>query len=223
LLGSREFVRQAIAKKLPIAGALNNDMIGWTNDYRLDNTIRYSNAGIRDLQHAAAFLFSRMITYDARYFKATDAAAYYDAYGDIVGGFGSHPVVASPYYHQPTDLLESVNQQLLVEAAKANIASIMLLASSPSRVRHLKIGGMKGDAVEVSWTPGTEIGISDYTVAYGTGNNPMARIITVEEPRARLTGLKVKSGETLHVAVKARNTRGLAGWDWARATVTASR
>jgi Tol biopolymer transport system component len=220
LLGSREFVRQAIEKKLPIVGALNNDMIGWTNDYRLDNTIRYSNAGIRDLQHAASFLFSRMITYDARYFKATDAAAYYDAYGDIVGGFGSYPVVASPYYHQPTDLLETVNQQLLVEAAKANIASIMLLASSPSRIKDLKIGGVKGDTLEVSWTPSPEMGISDYTVAYGVGNSPISRIITVKEPRARLTGFKLKSGETLHVAVKAHNIRGLAGWDWARATIT---
>ena len=52
LLGSREFVRRAVADKLNIVGALNNDMVGWANDERLDNTIRYSNAGIRDMQHA---------------------------------------------------------------------------------------------------------------------------------------------------------------------------
>ena len=52
LLGSREFVRQAVANKLQVVGALNNDMVGWANDYRLDNTIRYSNPGIRDVQHA---------------------------------------------------------------------------------------------------------------------------------------------------------------------------
>ncbi len=79
LLGSREFVRQAVANKIKLVGALNNDMIGWTNDARLDNTIRYSNGGIRDLQHGAAFLFSKMVTYDARYFKSTDAAAYFEA------------------------------------------------------------------------------------------------------------------------------------------------
>src|SRR6185295_13965293 len=43
LLGSREFVRRAVEAKLKVVGALNNDMIGWSNDYRLDNTIRYSN------------------------------------------------------------------------------------------------------------------------------------------------------------------------------------
>ncbi|MEO8076733.1 MAG: M20/M25/M40 family metallo-hydrolase, partial [Acidobacteriota bacterium] len=88
LLGSREFVRRAVADKVRLAAALNNDMIGWANDERLDNTIRYSNAGIRDVQHAAAIQFSKLITYDAVYYKNTDAAAYYEAYGDIVGGIG---------------------------------------------------------------------------------------------------------------------------------------
>jgi hypothetical protein len=54
---------------------LNNDMIGFANDQRLDNTIRYSNAGIRDIQHAAAFLFTDLITYDTRYYRSTDAHA----------------------------------------------------------------------------------------------------------------------------------------------------
>ena len=95
LFGSREFVRRAVADKLRIVGALNNDMVGWANDERLDDTIRYSNAGIRDLQHAAAIQFSNLITYDAHYYKNTDAAAYYEAYGDIVGGIGSYPCSAA--------------------------------------------------------------------------------------------------------------------------------
>ena len=73
LLGSREFVRRAVADKLRVVGALNNDMIGWMNDSALDNTIRYSNPGIRDIQHAAAMLFTRLMTFDALYFKGTDA------------------------------------------------------------------------------------------------------------------------------------------------------
>ncbi|MEX0907525.1 MAG: M20/M25/M40 family metallo-hydrolase, partial [Gemmatimonadota bacterium] len=89
LLGSREYVRRAVAAGDGLVGALNNDMIGYANDQRLDNTIRYSNAGIRDVQHAAAFLFTDLITYDAKYYKSTDAHAYYEAYGDIVGGIGS--------------------------------------------------------------------------------------------------------------------------------------
>ena len=32
LLGSREFVRRAVADKLAVVGALNNDMVGWGND-----------------------------------------------------------------------------------------------------------------------------------------------------------------------------------------------
>ena len=144
LLGSREFVRRAVEGKVKIVGALNNDMIGWANDHRLDNTIRYSNPGIRDIQHGAAIEFSNMITYDALYYKSTDAAAYYEAYGDIVGGIGSYPVLGNPHYHQSHDLLEGINHQLVAEVAKTTAATLMLLASSPSRIAGPDGGGCAG-------------------------------------------------------------------------------
>jgi hypothetical protein len=53
-------------------------------------------SGIRDIQHAAAMLFTRLVTFDALYFKGTDAVSFYDAYGDVVGGIGSYPVSAVP-------------------------------------------------------------------------------------------------------------------------------
>ena len=62
--------------------------------------------------------FTNLITYDAHYYKNTDAAAYYEAYGDIVGGIGSYPVLGNPHYHQPHDLLEGINHQLVTEVAK---------------------------------------------------------------------------------------------------------
>jgi Zn-dependent M28 family amino/carboxypeptidase len=217
LLGSREFVRQAQQKKTRIAGALNNDMIGWANDHRLDNTIRYSNAGIRDLQHAAAFLFSRLITYDSRYFRSTDAAAYYEAYGDIVGGIGSYPVLGNPYYHQPADLLETVNHQLVAETAKATVASIMRLASGPSRVQGLTITRVNGGTAEATWTPSPESGVVRYIVVYGSAAAPQGRRTVVTAPNVRQPGLELREGDTLHVAVKAVSRTGLESWDWARA------
>jgi Tol biopolymer transport system component len=211
LLGSREFVRRAVEGKMQIVGALNNDMIGFANDQRLDNTIRYSNPGIRDIQHGAAMLFTRLITYDALYFKGTDAAAYYDAYGDIVGGIGSYPVLSSPHYHQPHDLLEFENHELITETSKTTTATLMLLASSPSRIRRLQ-AQRSGEAVTVSWTPSPEKGITSYIVAYGSASEPMSRRTTVKLPEAKLPSLAPGSV----ISVKAVNARGLEGWDWAR-------
>jgi len=216
LLGSREFIRVAKEKGWPIAADINNDMIGWTNDHRLDDTIRFANAGLRDIQHAAAFLFSRMVTYDTRYVKATDGASFYDAYGDIVSGLGSYPVLGNPYYHQPTDLLETINHQLLVEAAKYNIATMMMLASSPTPVKDVKITDLKSNRAEVTWTPSAEKGISSYIVEFGPENDPSAFSVTVNEPRASLTGFQLKKGEKLAAAVKAVNGRGISSWDWTR-------
>ena len=215
LLGSREFVRRAVADKLNIVGALNNDMVGWANDYRLDDTIRYSNAGIRDIQHAAAMQFSKLITYDALYYKSTDAAAYYEAYGDIVGGIGSYPVLGNPHYHEPHDLLEGINHQLVTEVAKTTTATLMLLASSPSRIKDLKIASLAGGTASVSWTPSPETGVTGYIVAFGPQNRPEAQQVRVTKPAATLNGV----APGMVIAVKAVNAHGLEGWDWARVAI----
>jgi hypothetical protein len=214
LLGSREFVRRAQERGMRIVAALNNDMIGWANDQRLDNTIRYSNAGIRDVQHAASFL-TRLVTYDALYFKATDAAAFYEAYGDIVGGIGSYPVLGNPHYHQPTDLLETVNHELVAETSKVTVASAMLLASSPSRVKDLKAAGPAGGPVSVTWAASPEKGVTGYIVAWGPPEAPLRNTMRVIKPAAAIAA----AAPGTVVSVKAVNARGLEGWDWARAAV----
>jgi Tol biopolymer transport system component len=214
LLGSREYVRRAVEAEVQLVGALNNDMVGWAENNRLDNTIRYSNAGIRDVQHAAAILFSDLITYDAKYYKSTDAHAYYEAYGDIVGGIGSYPILASPHYHQVHDVLETVNHQLVAEVTKTTVASIMLLASSPARLTDLVVQPRDG-SVDVRWTPAPESDVTHYVVAYAAPDDPHRTTITVNEPRTTMEGLEPGTV----VAVKAVNAKRLMGWDWAMAEV----
>jgi hypothetical protein len=212
LLGSREYVRRAVESGKKLVGALNNDMVGFAEDHRLDNTIRYSNAGIRDLQHGAAILFSEMVSHDAEYYKSTDAAAYYDAYGDIVGGIGSYPILASPHYHQSHDVLETINHKLVTEVAKMSTASVMMLASSPSRVTGLQVsdaGG--GQGIRVSWTPAVEADVTEYLVATGPEDDPL-RDVT----RTRETSLVISGEAPAVLSVKAVNERGMEGWDWAR-------
>lgn len=213
LLGSREFVRLAQANKLQIVGALNNDMIGWANDNRLDNTIRYSNDGIRDVQHAAAMQFTRLITYDARWHRGTDATAFFEAYGDIVGGIGSYPVLGNPHYHQPHDWLEGINHQLITETSKTTVATLMMLASSPARLKDLKVVSYNGKTAELTWAAAPEKSVKSYVVQAGNGPR-----VKVTAPRVSLPN--VAPGTV--VSVKAVNARGLESWDWARVTVTAN-
>ncbi len=215
LLGSREWVRQAVRDSLRVVGALNNDMVGFANDFRLDNTIRYSNPGIRDIQHAAAMQFSALITYDALYYKSTDAAAYYEAWGDIVGGIGSYPVLGNPHYHQPHDVLETINHQLVAEVSRTTVATLMLLASSPARVTGLRVAARAGDAVEVAWIPSPERGVTGYLVTWGPPEAPGRQQRRVAGPTARLEGV----APAMTVQVKALTGNGLDGWDWARVGV----
>jgi hypothetical protein len=214
LLGSREFVRRAVADGKRIVGALNNDMVGFANDERTDNTIRYSNDGLRDLQHAAAFLFTDLVTYDARYYKNTDAHAYYERYGDIVGGIGSDPILGNPHYHQSHELLETVSQHLIAEVSRTTVASIMAMASSPSRLGGLELAGA-ARGVTATWQPAAERGVTGYLVTWGPASDPDREQLTVAGPRAELPG----AGPGTVVAVKAIGEGGIEGWDWVRATM----
>src|SRR5690606_35727107 len=146
--------------------ALNNDMVGFANNQRLDNTIRYSNDGIRDIQHGAAILFTDLITYDAKYYKSTDAHAYYDAYGDIVGGIGSYPILGNPHYHQSHDQLETINQQLVAEVSKTTVATLMQLAAAPSRVKSVAVS-RSGSGARVTWDALHERDVDAYLVEWG--------------------------------------------------------
>ena len=210
LRGSREFVRRAVEAKERVRGALNNDMLGWMNDNRLDNTIRYSNAGLRDVQHAAAFLFSDLITYDAHYFKFTDAHSLYDGFGDVVAGIGSYPILGNPHYHQPHDVLETVNQRLVAEVAKTTIASVMLMASSPSRVEGLQASPVQGGGMALTWQPAVEQKVRGYRVRWMPAAGGAERSLVVTTASAKISA--PAPGST--VGVRALGVNGTEGWDW---------
>jgi len=213
LLGSREFARVAKEGKWKIVGALNNDTVGWSDNGRMDNTIRYSNAAIRDIQHAAALNFTKLILYDAHYYKSTDAAALFDAFGDIIGGIGSYPVLGSPHYHQANDLLDTINFQQVAETSKTTVATLMYLASTPSPVKDLTVKMNRGSA-EVTWTASPEKSVRSYVVSYGPEKGSRREEKTTTA-KATLSGLK--PGDV--VMVKAVNARGMQGWDWSRVVV----
>lgn len=220
LWGSQEFVRLAKERNLRVLGAINNDTIGWTEDHRLDNTIRYANSGLRDLMHAASIGFSRMVTYDSHYIKSTDAVPLYEAFGNVVAGLGSYPILGSPYYHTPLDRLEMVNQELIEEATKFMIATVVMMVSSPSPVRDLKAKIREKNIIEINWSANPEKGIDHYLVTVELGENGQAISQKVKDTQViiNLANLikklnKKKENLNLKISVKAKNRLGLPSWD----------
>lgn len=224
LWGSREFARLARERKLQILGAINNDTIGWTEDHRLDNTIRYANSGLKDLMHAASIGFSRMVTYDSRYIRSTDAVPLFETFGNIVAGLGSHPVLGNPYYHTEQDRLEVVNQELIEEATKFMVASVIMMTSSPSPVREVKALLKENGSVEITWAPNPEKGIAYYLVTCQLGDKGQVITKKVEQTWTsfRIEGLVKTSPKkidsppgkiNLRISVRAVNRRGLPSWD----------
>lgn len=207
LLGAHEFVRVAGEEGLRVYGVINNDMMGWTRHHRLDNTIRFSNYGIRDVQHSGAILFTDLITYDSRYYRYTDAHVFFDAYGDVIGGIGSYPILGNPNYHQPTDRLETINHSLVQEVSRSATATLMLLSNAPSKVTGLKVNS-RGNRTEVTWNISPENDIDHYLVRYTdvSGNE--------QTERATSAGIALMGVDNNRpVSVAAVNTRGMTSWD----------
>jgi len=91
----------------------------------------------------------------------------------------------------------------------------MLLASSPSRVKDLKVTGQAGGPAQVTWTGSLERGVTGYIVAWGPPDEPLRNTLRVTKPAATIAG----SAPGMEVSVKAVDARGLEGWDWARASI----
>ena len=98
-----------------------------------------------------------------------------------------------------------------METAKVTAATLTYLASSPSRLKDLKIE-RKGGTVDLTWTPSPEKGVKTYIVAYGPATDPLRTRVTVTGAHATLPAVPAGT----QIAVKAVNARGLEGWDWAR-------
>ena len=96
--------------------------------------------------------------------------------------------------------------------AKTTAATLMLLASSPSRLTDLEVDSFTGGTAAVSWKPSPEKGVTGYIVAYGPPEKPEAQQMRVAKPPVSLS--KVTPGTI--VSVKAVTDKGVEGWDWAR-------
>jgi hypothetical protein len=209
LLGAREFVRVAEQEGLWAAGVVNNDMMGWTRHHRLDNTIRFSNYGIRDVQHSGAILFTDLITYDSRYYRNTDAHVFFDAYGDVIGGIGSYPILGNPNYHQTTDRLETINHRLVQEVSRSTTATLMMLANAPSKVTGLEVSEGRGNRVNMIWNRSPENDIDHYRIKYTDSRGAEH----IEQTTRTETTLK-RADLSRPISVVAVNNRGIQGWDW---------
>ena len=150
LLGSREFVRLAAEQKWNIVGALNNDMIGWGGEgSRMDNTIRYSNAGHprhparRGVPvHAPRPLRRQVLPRAPTPPPSTKPGATSSAASARIRCW------RIPNYHQPTDFLETMNHQQIVETAKVDGGDARLPGVEPvaaeGRARGEDGGGRRG-------------------------------------------------------------------------------
>jgi hypothetical protein len=98
--------------------------------------------------------------------------------------------------------------------AKTTAATLMLLASSPSRLKDLRVARYDRGAATLTWTPSPEKGVTGYVISVGNPDRAASGIVRVSKPPAT-----VRAAPGTMIGVKAVNGRGLEGWDWARVRI----
>jgi len=82
---------------------------------------------------------------------------------DVASKIGMHEStvsrVTSNKYLKLSDFIETMNFRQIMETAKVTAATLVYLASSPSRLKELKTA-KAGTGIEVTWTPSPEAGVS---------------------------------------------------------------
>ena len=216
LLGSREFVRRAVADKVKLVGALNNDMIGWANDHRLDNTIRYSNPGIRDIQHARRDAvhepdhLRRALLQEHRRRGVLRGLRRHRRRHRLVSGARQPalpPVARHAREHEPP----ADHRGREDDRGDADAARVEPVAPDGSEGRQLHRRHRRrsrGRRARRRASPAT----SSRT---GPPRNPRRSRSRVDAADGHAAGVAAGT----RVAVKAVNAKGLEGWDWARAVV----
>ena len=201
------------SRRRNIVGALNNDMIGWAGEQPPgQHHPLFERRHPRHLSTARRSSSRTSSSTTRSTTSGTDAAAFYARLGrhrrrHRLPSDPRQPAL-SPAARLPRDL----SIPLITEAAKTTAASIMLMASSPSRLT-AATATVKGAGAEVTWAASLEKNVTAYVVRHWSNGQP--RDLRVSAPRAALPN--ARAGD--EVWVKAVSSNGMEGWDWQRATV----
>lgn len=114
-------------------------------------------------------------------------------------------------------MLETVNQRLVAEVAKTTAASLMRMATGPSRLRDLALA-RTATGFDVKWTAAPERNVRSYLVSFAASPGAPARTLTVRTATVSLPQLPAGT----EIRIKAVDAAGNEGWDWARILVPAS-
>ena len=121
-------------------------------------------------------------------------------------------------------MLETINHQLVAEVSKTTVASIMLLASSPARLKSI-VAERSGSDVTVRWSEPPESNVTGYQLYVWDRDGEVEQIKVVENSDAAFAGRtidleRVSPGATIGIkATVPGSPSAIASWDWARVEV----
>lgn len=167
LMGSRDYVRKAVAAEMDIRLMVNMDMLAWTIDtanWQMNIQQYPGQEWVLPMVKKAVGKVSPILVFHHGATAATDCYAFYAEGYPSVGigenfGPGSHPYDTHPYYHTINDRVENYDLRYCTELVKG-VSAIMLYAddSLPTvEIIQEKVSAVNTRPVKCRYNPSTKM------------------------------------------------------------------
>ncbi len=169
LYGSEHYAEWANSQNIDIGGVVNGDMIAWQDDAYLDCIIQRrfgAPVWLSDLFCQAGQFYAPTLIIDPVYSSGGSdwysfAVLGYPSVGAMEGSNNGF----NPYYHDTSDLVNTLDPVLFTEVTKTMIATLAILGSYPGIVQNTEVKDIgNGNQLEVSWSQSQETDVIGYNV-----------------------------------------------------------
>mgnify|MGYP001195803675 CR=1 FL=1 len=171
LLGSDDYARRADSLDLDIAGVIDLDMIGWTNQGLLNCNIHYTQGfclWLVDLFVQAGQIYAPELTYFEEFLSAGSDNRSFSLRGFPAIWGAERWYNQNPNWHRPTDILANITPAMHLGATKAAVATLAILGVHPGPVDGIAITDFgTGSSLRVSWSQSPYGDVVGYRVYYG--------------------------------------------------------
>lgn len=203
LIGSEHYADYIYTNNEPLLATLNFDMVGYQTNDGKDFEIYGDSSSIayKVMVQVAQLYTNTYNEYIPQYTWGSDHAPFAD-YGYAWTFVIESSYYLNPNYHQPSDLISTIDDSLLLNAARIGIATLLYLSLYPFPPENLHVfDAGTGDSIVVKWSPHAWSDVSFYRVYLGTSHNIYSDTIATTDTILGIGGLT--EGLTYYIRVQA--------------------
>jgi len=203
LIGSEHYADYIYTNNEPLIATLNFDMVGFQTNDGKDFEIYGDSTSLayKIMTQVAQIYTNTNNSYLPRFFGGSDHAPFAD-YGYPWAFMIESSYYLNPNYHNPSDLITTLDDSLLLNAAKIGIGTLLYFALYPYPPQNfIALDAGTGDSIIVKWSKHLWNNVTYYRLYMGTAHDIYTDTLVLTDTLAGFNNLT--EGTTYYFRVQA--------------------